>query len=130
MKTLEEPSGEALLILLTSRPESVLSTIRSRCQRLPFTRLPHPLLARVLTEQLGVDQQQGHILAALSEGSFKKALGKDRELFLDQRRDLLKAVTALSAGSILPLFDLAQKLADDKERLPDILDIFQSYNFV
>ncbi len=127
LKTLEEPSGEALLILLTSRPESLLSTIRSRCQRLPFTRLPQTLLARVLTEQLGVDQQQGHILAALSEGSFKKALGKDRELFLEQRRDLLKAVTALSAGSILPLFELAQKLADDKERLPDILDILQAF---
>lgn len=127
LKTLEEPSGNALLILLTPRPEAVLSTIRSRCQRLPFARLPQEALRGVLVDQLGVDETQGHILAALSEGSFKKALGKDRELFIERRRTLLKALTALSGGSILPLFDLAQEIADEKERLPDILEMFQAF---
>jgi DNA polymerase-3 subunit delta' len=127
LKTLEEPSGEALLILLSARPESVLGTIRSRCQRLPFARLPQETLKGVLIEQLGVEEIQGHILAALSEGSFKKALGKDRTLYLERRQELLKALTALSPGSVLPIFDLAQSLAEEKERLPDILDIFQAF---
>jgi DNA polymerase-3 subunit delta' len=74
-----------------------------------------------------VDETQGHILAALSEGSFKKALGKDRELYLDRRREVLKSLTALSSGSIVPLFELAQELAEDKERLPEILEIFQAF---
>jgi DNA polymerase-3 subunit delta' len=127
LKTLEEPSGDALLILLTARPESVLSTIRSRCQRLPFSRLPQGMLKGVLLEQLGVDEIEGHILAALSEGSFKKALGKDRDLYLVRRLEILKALTALSPGSVLPIFDLAQSLAEEKERLPDILDILQAF---
>ncbi|BCR05134.1 DNA polymerase III subunit delta' [Desulfuromonas versatilis] len=127
LKTLEEPSGDALLILLTSRAEGVLATIRSRCQRLPFARLPRPTIQKVLLERLGVDETQGHILAALSEGSFKKALGKDRDLYLEKRRELLKALTALSTGSVLPLFDLAQVLADEKERLGEILEIFQAF---
>lgn len=33
LKTLEEPSRDSLLILITSRPSSLLATIRSRCQR-------------------------------------------------------------------------------------------------
>jgi DNA polymerase-3 subunit delta' len=33
LKTLEEPSRDSLLILLTSRPSALLATIRSRCQR-------------------------------------------------------------------------------------------------
>ncbi len=127
LKTLEEPNGEALLILLTARPESVLSTIRSRCQRLPFSRLPQGMLKGVLLEQLGVDETQGHILASLSEGSFKKALGKDRDLYLKRRLEILKALTALSPGSILATFELAQSLAEEKERLPDILDILQAF---
>ncbi|WP_432823062.1 DNA polymerase III subunit delta' [Trichloromonas sp.] len=127
LKTLEEPNGDALLILLSARPESVLSTIRSRCQRLPFARLPQALLKGVLLEQLGVDEVQGHILAALSEGSFKKALGKDRDLYLGRRREILKTLTALSPGSILPTLELAQSLAEEKERLPDILDILQAF---
>ncbi len=127
LKTLEEPSGEALLILLSAKPEKVLSTIRSRCQRLPFSRLPQQLLQQVLIERLEVDEVQGHILAALSEGSFKKAFGKDRDLYLEKRRSLLKAVTALSPGSILPLFELAEEIAEDKDRLGEILDILQAF---
>jgi len=34
LKTLEEPSRDSLLILLTSRPNALLATIRSRCQRI------------------------------------------------------------------------------------------------
>jgi DNA polymerase-3 subunit delta' len=33
LKTLEEPSRDSLLILITSRPSALLATIRSRCQR-------------------------------------------------------------------------------------------------
>ncbi len=36
LKTLEEPKGNSLLILITSQPESLFSTIRSRCQLLKF----------------------------------------------------------------------------------------------
>jgi len=38
LKTLEEPN-KGLFILLTQRPEKLLSTIRSRCQIVPFVRL-------------------------------------------------------------------------------------------
>ena len=127
LKTLEEPRGDALLILLATRSEAVLPTIRSRCQRLPFIRLQRDQLKEVLRERLGVEEKEAHILAALSEGSFRKALGKDRDLYLEKRREILKAVTALSAGSILPLFELGKQLAEEKDRLPEILEIMQAF---
>lgn len=127
LKTLEEPNGEALLLLLTPHPEKVLGTIRSRCQRLPFSRLPRQELLTVLLQQEGMNEVEGHILTALSEGSFKKALGRDRELYLERRKTILKSLTALSPGSIGPLFDLAQELAEDKDHLPEILEIIQVF---
>lgn len=127
LKTLEEPTGEALFILLSAHPEQILSTIRSRCQPLPFSRIPVDLLKRDLIHRLDLDEQQGHLLAALSEGSFKKALGRDRELFLDRRRDFLKAVTALSPGSVLPLFDLSRQRAEEKETLTEYLEILRAF---
>lgn len=48
LKTLEEP-GDGLLILLTAAPERLLSTIRSRCQLIPF----HPLSSPNMQEVLG-----------------------------------------------------------------------------
>lgn len=127
LKTLEEPVGHVLLILLTSRPDAVLPTIRSRCQRLPFSRLPTATIRRALTEIDATDEAHAHILAALSDGSFHKALGRDRDLYLERRKTILKAVTALSHGSYLPLFDLAAELADEKERLTEILDILRAF---
>lgn len=47
LKTLEEP-GDGLLILLTAAPDRLLSTIRSRCQTIPFARLRPALLQEVL----------------------------------------------------------------------------------
>ncbi|HEX9778279.1 MAG TPA: DNA polymerase III subunit delta' [Geopsychrobacteraceae bacterium] len=127
LKTLEEPQGKALLILLTGRPEALLDTIRSRCQRLPFRRLPQQRLAEILESRLELGTVEAQVLAALSEGSFKKALGSNRELYLERRRDLIRSLIALSSGSIFPLMELAQALADDKDQLPEILEIFQAF---
>ncbi len=39
LKLLEEPPGHVLFILVSSRPENILPTIRSRCQTLVFSRI-------------------------------------------------------------------------------------------
>ena len=127
LKTLEEPRGDTLLILLTAQPNRLLETIRSRCQPLPFTRHPNSRIQAQLEKQLNIDPTESHVLAALSEGSFKKAFGKDRELYLEERRKLLKTLTGLSPGSILPILDFAEQIAADKTVLPDILEIFQAF---
>lgn len=127
LKTLEEPQPNTLMILLSSRPESLLSTIRSRCQRLPFQKLPKQRLAEILSQRLDLSETEAAILAALSDGSFKKALGQNRELYLERRRDLIRDISALSSGSIIPTFKLADQLAGDKEHLSDILEIYQAF---
>lgn len=127
LKTLEEPRGDTLLVLLSAQPNRLLETIRSRCQPLPFTRHPNSRIQKELEKQLGIGATESHVLAALSEGSFKKAFGKDRELYLEQRRELLKTLTGFSSGSILPILDFAEQLASDKVVLPDILEIFQAF---
>lgn len=47
LKTLEEP-GAGLLILITAAPDQLLTTIRSRCQLVPFARLSVDQVAAVL----------------------------------------------------------------------------------
>jgi DNA polymerase-3 subunit delta' len=127
LKTLEEPRGDTLLVLLTCQPQRLLETIRSRCQLLLFARQPLALIRTRLQHECGMTDAEAHVLAALSEGSFCKAFGKDRQLYLEERRTLLKTLTALSAGSILPILEFAEKLAGDKATLPDILEIFQAF---
>ncbi|MFZ0409321.1 MAG: DNA polymerase III subunit delta' [Cyanobium sp.] len=47
LKTLEEP-GTGMLILICAAPDQLLSTIRSRCQQIPFVRLSGQLVSQVL----------------------------------------------------------------------------------
>jgi len=50
LKTLEEP-GHSRIILLADRPEELLTTIRSRCQVIPFRNLDRQDMGAVLQEQ-------------------------------------------------------------------------------
>lgn len=127
LKTLEEPSSETLIILLSARPEALLTTVLSRCQRLPFARLPLTCIESTLTAQRDFNQREAHIIAALSDGSFQLALDRDPVFFLERRIDILKRVTALSSASILPLLDLAKELTTEKETVPQTLELLQVF---
>ena len=63
LKTLEEP-GHGLLILLCAAPERLLTTIRSRCQQIRFTRLSEECLRSVLAQMPDGQGEQALALAA------------------------------------------------------------------
>jgi DNA polymerase-3 subunit delta' len=73
LKTLEEPRPNLCFVLIAERPERLLTTIRSRCQRLRFGRLPELVLAHVLESQ-GVPEAQHEAAIALAEGQADRAL--------------------------------------------------------
>ena len=73
LKTLEEPPAHSILILLSSIPELIPSTIRSRCQRLHFSPLPIENMMEFLKEK-GI---QDGLLGILSGGSLGRILTDD-----------------------------------------------------
>lgn len=50
LKTVEEPSSKAVIILLTTEPEKLQDTLRSRCMQLPLSSLPKEALIRLLAK--------------------------------------------------------------------------------
>lgn len=127
LKTLEEPRPDTLLLLITAEPEKLLPTILSRCQQLPFKRLPRPQLEKILQHELELNNDQVAVLAALSDGSLDKALGRNNQLYLENRPELIQSLSALNTNSIIPVFAFAEDLAAQKELLPEILGIFQAF---
>lgn len=73
LKTLEEPYGRTLLILLTDQPNQLLQTIRSRCQIVRFAALAHATVIRELKTR-GHDQATAEDAAGFAEGSLGLAL--------------------------------------------------------
>ena len=91
LKTLEEPPPGAILLLISPSLETLLPTIRSRCQKVQFAPLTDDELSGLLVE-LGweSDPSSADAVAALSEGSLATA----RQLLdpeLRKLRDLLLA---------------------------------------
>ena len=73
LKTIEEPPKATRFILLTSSPSNVLVTIRSRCQRMAFTRLDDASITTILTRRdIGPEVIAG--VVPLAGGSAKLAL--------------------------------------------------------
>lgn len=68
LKTLEEP-GQATLILIARSPESLLPTIVSRCQRIPFFRLTAADVAAVLQRAGRSDVLADPQILQLAQGS-------------------------------------------------------------
>ncbi|MFN7957927.1 MAG: hypothetical protein U0P46_06365 [Holophagaceae bacterium] len=70
LKTLEEPPRDTHFILVTHRPEAVLQTIRSRCERIPFAPLA-PREAWAVAQRKGWQEVDRERWLALGEGSLR-----------------------------------------------------------
>ncbi len=78
LKTLEEPSQKSILILISSRPDIMLATIRSRCQRVNFSPLPIDTMSSLLQEKHAeFDHEQASLLSTLSGGRLGYALNEN-----------------------------------------------------
>ncbi len=86
LKTLEEPSFTTRIVLVTPFPESLLATIRSRCQLFTFGRIRRDEVTRYLEER---GEEQAQLKSALSTGSIGAALSLNLEQMLRDRDQLL-----------------------------------------
>jgi DNA polymerase-3 subunit delta' len=123
LKTLEEPPGDSLIILISAMPQSFLPTIRSRCQELKFQPLPRPVLATVLREKRGLDEGDAWFAAALSRGSLGRALDMDVQKEKADREQFLALWEGLGGMRNDEILTLADGVAKDREGFDRILDI-------
>src|SRR6478609_8131252 len=85
LKTLEEPPPASMFVLVTSRPDVLLPTVRSRCQRLRFGRLEPGEVAAVLSRDHGYAESEARAAASASDGSVASALAGGSEDFAEAR---------------------------------------------
>src|SRR5436190_12771728 len=74
LKTLEEPPPASVFVLVTARPDVLLPTVRSRCQRLRFGPLSAQDVAAVLVRDHRFAAGDAQAAAAASDGSVGRAL--------------------------------------------------------
>jgi DNA polymerase III subunit delta' len=98
LKSLEEPPPSTVFILVSSKPETLVATIRSRCSRLRFGRLSAAEVARVLVERHEYDEKEAYAAAAVADGSPGRALEAGSKAFLEAREAALDALRVLAGA--------------------------------
>jgi DNA polymerase-3 subunit delta' len=106
LKTLEEPPARTLLVLVSSRPDRLLPTIRSRCQRVAL-RVPDRAVARAWLES-EEPRSDWDLWLGIANGAPLGARELAGSAFGQQRTAWAKALLALPQGRGDPV-----RLADE-----------------
>lgn len=127
LKTLEEPPKYAIIILITDNKESLLDTIKSRCEIIKFTPIPMREVANYLTMS-GVDEKRASLLANFSRGSMKKAIElSESEDFHLMREEVQKYVETFLGGNLIEIMDIQSSIEKYKDQITNVLDLMINY---
>lgn len=127
LKTLEEPPGDALIVLVTSRPASLLPTIRSRCQEVAFRPFSRRVLAGILVQQRGLGQEDALLAASLAGGSLGRGLSLDVDSERADREESLRFWWSLEAMGPAEVLAAADMLGKDRERFERLLRVGEEW---
>ncbi len=109
LKTLEEPSANTLLLLLSDRPATLPATIRSRCQVIRFEKPAQAAALEWLKEQQSeLDSQIAETLLELADGAPLRAAEMASEGAIAQRTEMLDDLEKVVAGRCDPI-EIAKK---------------------
>jgi len=126
LKTLEEPRGKTLLILISEYPEFLLPTIRSRSEIIKFYQVSKKEIENYLKEQ-GVEEKKAQVISQISQG--KPGLVIDflnQPQKLKERTAVLNEIIRLTNSDLSLRFQYAQKISQMPD-LKEILNIWLSY---
>lgn len=126
LKTLEEPPGYAVILLLADNISSLLPTVLSRCQRIKIPRLSPLHIASIIENRLGIPREQALVFAKLSEGLPGKALElAGSQEYQQLREDVLRLIEKLANANVLEAMEYVRFFEERKDRLDDVLDLLE-----
>jgi DNA polymerase-3 subunit delta' len=129
LKTLEEPSPTTYIFLITSRPDSLLPTIRSRCQMLRFAPIETERIEKYLIEERAFSHDEARLASRLARGSIGRAVSINVREFREQRERMLTALTAaIMTRDRASMLLISEQLNDakNKDKFEENLSILES----
>lgn len=129
LKTLEEPAGGVIFILLTTNDGVLPATVVSRCQRLELRPLATSQVGVALSARWGLEKQKAELLARLSHGCLGWALSAATDdNLLQQRAQRVDKLLDIAGGNYEERFDYAAQLvvqfSQSRSLVQEVLDLW------
>lgn len=127
LKVLEEPKGDTLLILITSYPQMLLPTVRSRLEEIKFSVVSRKEIEDYLIS-LGASVEKAKEIALISSGQIGKAIEflNDKEK-LNYFNKAIKDIISLAHSEMYKRFDFAKEFKENQDEIVNVLDIWERF---
>ncbi|MCI8587788.1 MAG: hypothetical protein HFJ49_04170 [Clostridia bacterium] len=118
LKTLEEPPDYVTIILIGANENNFLTTIKSRCTKIYFDRIPINEIKKYIKNEKGIELEEK--ILDLCGGSIKKAIQlKDKEEIYN---NLNKIAEEIDKTDLISILDISEVLYKSKDSINEILD--------
>ena len=129
LKTLEEPPVTSHIFLITSKPNALLPTIRSRVQTMRFGPVAAGEIEHLLLTTHEYSQSDARLIASSTNGSVAAALSVDAGEFRERRNEAIEILhSAIVDHDIVDVLKRSEKIGAIKST-PDFesfLDVLQT----
>lgn len=131
LKTLEEPLGHTVFVLVTSAPEQIIETVRSRCRRIDVRLVPRADIESGLLDR-GIQDATAKRAAAEARGrpALAIAFAAQPDLMDDRARFLERCATIAAADLTERLNyagDLAERWRRDRRAVSHEVDAWEAF---
>ena len=129
LKTLEEPPESSYIFLISTRPDALLPTIRSRCQTVRFAPIETKEIENYLSKNKKFATADANLIAKLAGGSIGKALEIDLGKFREGRDAMLRVLESiLLKDDRATLLRTAEEMNDakNKDNYDALLEILET----
>lgn len=130
LKTLEEPRPGTYFFLTTSKMQSLLPTIISRCQHLPFRAIDENQICYWLGQRTGLEPDDPKIrsVARLSQGSIGRAWEYWEGSLLEYREGVIRKLIKVPTASYPEVLGLSQTWPEDRNMILQDLQLFLEWH--
>ena len=126
LKTIEEPPGYGVIMLLTSNSDAFLPTVLSRCVTLSFRPLPDEVIRGYLTERLHIGKQQADVCTAFARGNLGKAISLvQSEKFMEMYQGVLRILKGAREMSVPVMLESMKVLKENTGDFKSCLELMK-----
>jgi len=129
LKLLEEPPDSVMFILTSDQPDTLLPTIISRCQVIPFSPVSRDDIEQDLITKRNFDPSNARYLSRMSGGNYAMTRFYDQEavkLNRDRIIQFLRASYAVDAGKIVEIAEIWSKELNNDATI-DLLNMMEFF---
>lgn len=123
LKTLEEPPGATMIVLIATNPKRLPETILSRCREFKFNALSIEQSAQVISARLDLDAAESRKIAIEANGSLTRAFATSNRKASPIERIALSLLRGELAATEIHRLALEFDRAKDRAQIDETLDL-------